>query len=125
VPSSRIVEPIDVFEDGQFHRVCESGGREYVAEQIISFRKLMEKGARDPKKQVISLRRLIDDVKNNRHLLTRERCSSAMTAYHSMIEAGWMIFLHRTKKVSRLRGSIQLGLAPLECHSTCTSLSIE
>lgn len=52
--------------------IARSLDRGYVAEQVISFRKLMEKRARDPKKQVISLRRLIDDVRENRHLLTRE-----------------------------------------------------
>ncbi|PWE50410.1 hypothetical protein DEM26_05650 [Thioclava sp. NG1] len=52
--------------------IASSLDRGYVAEQVISFRKLMEKGARDPEKQVISLRRLIDDIRKNRHLLTRE-----------------------------------------------------
>ena len=52
--------------------IARSLDRGYVAEQVISFRRLMEKAARDPKRQVISLRRLIDDVRENRHLLTRE-----------------------------------------------------
>tara|TARA_R110002124_G_scaffold115326_2_gene271120 strand:- start:3474 stop:4448 length:975 start_codon:yes stop_codon:yes gene_type:complete len=52
--------------------IARSLDRGYVAEQVIAFRKVMEKAARDPKKQVISLRRLIDDVRENRHLLTRE-----------------------------------------------------
>jgi len=52
--------------------IARSLDRDYVAEQVIAFRKVMEKAARDPKKQVISLRRLFDDVRENRHLLTRE-----------------------------------------------------
>ena len=46
--------------------------RGYVAEQIIALRKLMEPKATRPEKQVISLRRLIDEVKAHRDLLTRE-----------------------------------------------------
>lgn len=46
--------------------------RGYVAEQIIAFRRLMEPAAARPEKQVISLRRLIDDLREHRHLLTRE-----------------------------------------------------
>jgi hypothetical protein len=46
--------------------------RGYVLEQLVSLRRLMERQATDPKKQVISLQRLIDDVGRNQYLLTRE-----------------------------------------------------
>ena len=46
--------------------------RGYVLEQLVSLRRLMEREAKDPKKQVISLQRLIDDVRRNQELLTRE-----------------------------------------------------
>lgn len=52
--------------------LAEALDRGYVAEQLIAFRRLLEPAARDPGQQVISLRRLIDDVKEHRGLVTRE-----------------------------------------------------
>lgn len=57
-------------QSGVLARALDNG---YVAEQLIAFRKLLEKPApKNPKRQVISLRRLIDDVREHRELLTRE-----------------------------------------------------
>jgi hypothetical protein len=39
----------------------------YVANQVLAIRRLL-----DPRRDVISLRRLLDDISQNRHLLTRE-----------------------------------------------------
>jgi hypothetical protein len=44
----------------------------FVAVQTLSVRKLMEKAANDPARQVVSLRRVLDDVRRHRHLITRE-----------------------------------------------------
>lgn len=46
----------------------------YVSSQVLAVRRLTERPARDdqPQRQIISLRRLIDDLRKNRLLLTRE-----------------------------------------------------
>lgn len=44
----------------------------FVATQTLSIRKLMEKASKNPARQVISLRRVLDDIKANRALFTRE-----------------------------------------------------
>ena len=44
----------------------------FVATQTLSIRKLMEKASTNPAKQVVSLRRVIDDIVSNRELITRE-----------------------------------------------------
>lgn len=46
--------------------------RGYLAEQLIAIRRLLEPANRQDAKQVISLRRLIDDLKAHRTILTRE-----------------------------------------------------
>ncbi|MGO4440606.1 hypothetical protein [Rhizobium sp. RAF56] len=44
----------------------------FVATQTLSIRKLMEKASKDRNKQIVSLRRVFDDIRAHRHLLTRE-----------------------------------------------------
>jgi hypothetical protein len=44
----------------------------FVAAQALAIRRLTEQEYKDPAKQVISLRRLVDDLKKHRHLFTRE-----------------------------------------------------
>lgn len=44
----------------------------FVAIQALSIRKLLEQGATKPHRQIVSLRRLLDDVRQNRSLITRE-----------------------------------------------------
>ena len=44
----------------------------FIATQALYVRRLLESGKTDPRKQVISLRRLLDDVEKNGHLITRE-----------------------------------------------------
>lgn len=44
----------------------------FVATQTLSIRKLMEKASSNPARQVVSLRRVLDDLKQHRTLLTRE-----------------------------------------------------
>lgn len=44
----------------------------WVAWQALAIRKLMERAAAKPEKQVISLRRVIDEISENRKLITRE-----------------------------------------------------
>jgi len=56
-------------QSGIIARALDKG---YVAEQVIAFRRLIESAAKDPKKQVISLKRLLDDIKENSEMLTRE-----------------------------------------------------
>lgn len=46
--------------------------RGYIAGQAIYISRLIEKGSRDPQKQINSLRRLVDEICDSRHLLTRE-----------------------------------------------------
>lgn len=46
--------------------------RGYVSVQALAIRKLMEKAAKKPDKQVISLRRLLDDIRAQRAAITRE-----------------------------------------------------
>ena len=46
--------------------------RGYVLGQVIALRKLVEKNPSDKKKGVVTLRRLLDDLRAHRHLLTRE-----------------------------------------------------
>jgi len=56
--------------NGLLGRMIDQG---FVASQILSIRKLTEpNNDRQPKKGVISLRRLLDDLRAHRHLLTRE-----------------------------------------------------
>ncbi|MEL7470857.1 MAG: hypothetical protein AAFN27_20565 [Pseudomonadota bacterium] len=56
-------------QSGVIARALDSG---YVAEQLIAFRKLMEHSAQGPRRGVISVRRLLHDIKANRSLMTRE-----------------------------------------------------
>jgi hypothetical protein len=44
----------------------------FVATQTLSIRKLMEKASNKPARQVISLRRVLDDIRSHRALFTRE-----------------------------------------------------
>lgn len=44
----------------------------YVATQVLAIRRLCESQQRNPKRQIISLRRLIDDIRNHKNLLSRE-----------------------------------------------------
>ena len=44
----------------------------WISGQVIAISRLMEQGAQRPFKQVNSLRRLVDEISENRHLLTRE-----------------------------------------------------
>ncbi|MBT1516369.1 hypothetical protein KIP88_38615 [Bradyrhizobium sp. SRL28] len=44
----------------------------FVAVQTLSIRRLMDKAASKPARQVISLRRVLDDIKAHRELITRE-----------------------------------------------------
>ena len=44
----------------------------FVAVQTLSIRKLMEAPASKPHRQIISLRRVLDDIRQNRDLITRE-----------------------------------------------------
>lgn len=44
----------------------------YYATQLLALRKIMEPASKDPRRQVVSLRRLLDDLKVHRHLFTRE-----------------------------------------------------
>lgn len=46
--------------------------RGYVSTQILDICKITDKSSADPKKGVISLRRMLDDIAANRNLLTRE-----------------------------------------------------
>jgi len=46
--------------------------RGYVSTQILDICKVTDRSNDDPKKGVISLRRLLDDIRGHRHLLTRE-----------------------------------------------------
>ncbi|MGE5475528.1 MAG: hypothetical protein ACM3Q1_02650 [Bacteroidales bacterium] len=46
--------------------------RGYVLGQVIALRKLVEKNPSDRKKGVVTLRRLLDDLRLHRHLFTRE-----------------------------------------------------
>lgn len=46
--------------------------RGYVLGQVIALRKLSEPNWKDPKKGVVTLRRLLDDLRAHRHLFTRE-----------------------------------------------------
>lgn len=44
----------------------------FVAVQTLSIRRLMDKAALKPERQVVSLRRILDDIKAHRELITRE-----------------------------------------------------
>jgi len=44
----------------------------YVSTQVLAICKITDRSDNNPKKGVISLRRLLDDIDNHRHLLTRE-----------------------------------------------------
>ena len=46
--------------------------RGYVSTQVLDICKITDRSNNDPKKGVISLPRLLDDIKDHRHLLTRE-----------------------------------------------------
>ena len=64
----------------------------YVASQALAIRKLMEKSnPRDASKGVISLRRLVDDLKDNAHLFTRENyvCHDGMPYDYQAVAQSW------------------------------------
>lgn len=44
----------------------------YYATQLLALRKLTDPPSKDPKKQVLSVRRLLDDLRASKHLVTRE-----------------------------------------------------
>lgn len=46
--------------------------RGFVATQVLAVRRLMDSEARSADRQVVSLRRLLTDIRRNRHLITRE-----------------------------------------------------
>lgn len=52
--------------------IAQALDRGYVAEQLTAFRRLNEPASKSRKRQIISLRRLLDDMRAHRHLLTRE-----------------------------------------------------
>src|SRR3954465_5134935 len=44
----------------------------FAAQQVLAVRRLMEPASKDAVRQVISLRRLVDDLKAHRRIITRE-----------------------------------------------------
>lgn len=46
--------------------------RGYISGQVIAISRLLERGAARPQKQINSLRRLVDEISNSQHLITRE-----------------------------------------------------
>ena len=55
--------------NGMFGEFVDRG---YVSTQVLDVCKVTDRSNIDPKKGVISLRRIFDDIRGNRHLLTRE-----------------------------------------------------
>ncbi len=55
--------------NGMFGEFVDRG---YISTQVLDICKITDKSNNDPKKGVISLRRLLDDIGDNRRLLTRE-----------------------------------------------------
>lgn len=55
--------------NGPLMRLLDAG---FVESQIMAIRRLTDRNFRDPEKAVISLIRLIDDIKEHSHLITRE-----------------------------------------------------
>ncbi len=55
--------------NGMFGELIDRG---YVSTQVLDICKITDKTNHDPKKGIISLRRLLDDIRVHRHLLTRE-----------------------------------------------------
>lgn len=55
--------------NGMFGELIDRG---YVSTQVLDICRITDRSNNDPKKGVISLRRLLDNIRNNRHLLTRE-----------------------------------------------------
>ncbi len=55
--------------NGMFGEFIDRG---YVSTQVLDICKITDRSNTDPKKGVISLPRLLDDIRNHRHLLTRE-----------------------------------------------------
>ena len=55
--------------NGMFGEFIDRG---YVSTQVLDLCKITDRSNDDPKKGVVSLRRLFDDIRNHRHLLTRE-----------------------------------------------------
>jgi hypothetical protein len=55
--------------NGAFGEFIDQG---YVSTQVLGLCKVTDKSNDDPRRGVISLRRLFDDIRNHRHLLTRE-----------------------------------------------------
>lgn len=79
----------------------------FVAMQTLSIRRLMDRAAPRPERQVISLRRLLDDIKDHHHLITRENFISydglpynTECAERSYIESA----LNRTEKEFQIIG---------------------
>ena len=55
--------------NGDIARLIDMG---YLHQQLSGLRRLMEPASNNPKRQIISLRRLLDDVREHHHLITRE-----------------------------------------------------
>ena len=55
--------------NGMFGELIDRG---YVSTQVLDICKITDRSNNDPKKGVISLQRLLDDIRAHRHLLTRE-----------------------------------------------------
>lgn len=64
----------------------------YVAAQVLAIRRLTESEARSAKWQIISLRRLVDDIKKNSAIITREIyiCHDGQLFDYDAVEQGQM-----------------------------------
>jgi len=81
----------------------------FIASQVMAIRRLSDPNFFDPKKAVISLRRIIDDIGDSLHLFTRENyiCFDG-TAYeglsHEKDGINWMHWDRKHKNFDRLSG---------------------
>ena len=79
--------------NGMFGEFIDRG---YVSTQVLDICKITERSNNDPNKGVISLPRLLDDIRDYRHLLTRENFVSydGLPYDHATAQQAYMDSLH-------------------------------
>ena len=86
----------------------------FVTKQVISIRRLTEKPKYDPKWAIISLHSVIDDIKTNVNLITRENyvCYDGLPYDYEAVQRQWLSTLSRESR------GVHVGLLPTNGPNT-------
>jgi hypothetical protein len=82
----------------------------FATTQAISIRRIIEKPNRDPKKAVISLRTILNDIKGNLELITRENyvCYDGLPYDYESVRTKWLSSIPLTE------GEVHAGFLPTQ-----------